>query len=182
MEDAIRTWLAGAAPDERAAFLDTFLPSLMAPDNLLDNYNWRTRQIERALRCAVWPDVTLSTKRTGPDAWTPTLKNIEIKTTKGAPRFEFDKQTDPKRRAETLTYDAFVFARFDGARLVNMWVVYTPENVGRLRSMLEEAQARFLADQARREADPNAKRGRDSISIGVPEFVDFTWTPGSASG
>jgi len=159
--------------------------------NLLDNFNWRTIQVESTIK-SIWPGFKTSTKRSGPDSWNtihhdffPSLNNIEIKTTKSKTgEFQFDKQTDPQRRQATLLYDGFIFAMFSENTEELLWILLgvQPKTVEFIRKLLQKEQDTFLADKEAKKrlatttttsdsGDEIYKLGRDTIGLTIKKLL-----------
>jgi hypothetical protein len=144
--------------------------------NLLDNYNWRTEFVGDALKAGPFPDLVLNRKRTGVDAWTTVLRDIEIKTSKSPKgNFMWDKQNDPLRRAKTLESEAFVFAIFNECSLSAVYVAQSSDTVGNVRSLLAQKQEEFLVHMAANQQ--LGIRGNDAISLTLRQLLTggFTW-------
>lgn len=148
---------------------------------LLDNYNHRTLQLHTHLK-AIWPDVVLNTKRTGEDAFTATLKDIEIKTYNIQEvkkplesQFMWDKQNDENRRPKTLASDAFVFGVFVLERFRIALVAQSPQTLDLLRTRLKEKQDTFLKAWEQKHAE--GKRGHDAIKISFTELLEGAEVP-----
>jgi hypothetical protein len=159
--------------------------------NLLDNFNWRTIQVESTIQF-LWPGFKTSTKRSGPDSWNsqvheffPILNNIEIKTLKNKNgEFQFDKQTDPQRRKETLLYDGFIFALFSEQTEELLWILIGVNSitVAFIKNLLQKEQDSFLKEKEAKKiksqiqdnaaADSSSyKLGRDTIGLTIKKLL-----------
>jgi len=148
--------------------------------NLLHNYNWRAKQIESIIK-RKWSGFKISTKPSGPDSWNmdageylPKLNNIEIKTVKDKRgEFQFDKQTDPQRRKETLEYDGFIFGMFSEHEELRWFLMgVESETVSQIRKLLEHEQEAFISEKEAKK-EKKMKLGRDNIGLDVKKILSL---------
>jgi len=145
--------------------------------NVFDNYAYREYLVVNALDAAGFGPVRKLPGRSGFDASSAVLGNVEIKTT-NAPKltpgvlnrgFQFDKQNDPDRRATTGSMDALALALFVDDRLRAIALVHEPEGMAAFRDLLEERQDAFEKKmEACRAA--NKRLPRDSISVSIRDL------------
>jgi len=147
--------------------------------NVFDNYAYREYLVVNALDAAGFGPVRKLPGRSGFDAASAALGNVEIKTT-NAPKltpgvlnrgFQFDKQNDPDRRATTGSMDALALALFVDDRLRAVSLVHEPEGMAAFRDLLRERQDAFEKKmEACRAA--NKRLPRDSIAISMRDLFD----------
>jgi hypothetical protein len=147
--------------------------------NIFDNYAYREYLVVDALDAAGFGPVRKLPGRSGFDAISAALGNVEIKTI-NAPKmtpgvlsrgFQFDKQNDPERRAATGNMDALALALFVDDRLRAISLVHEPEGMTALRALLRERQDAFEEKMAACRA-ANKRLPRDSISISMRDLAE----------
>ena len=147
--------------------------------NVFDNYAYREYLVVDALDAAGFGPVRKLPGRSGFDATSAALGNIEIKTI-NAPKmtpgvlnrgFQFDKQNDPERRAATGNMDALALALFVDDRLRATALVHEPEGMTALRNLIRERQDAFEEKMAACRA-ANKRLPRDSISISIRDLAE----------
>lgn len=147
--------------------------------DLLDNYGWREYAMWDTLRYD-YPSLDLLIGRTGPDFECPDKgiyagemksgqfdmpKKIDYLTpNKGSG--EFDKQTDPLRREETLGYDGFIFGLFlrDEYVPVTLMMIDTESGVDKMRDILKDKQ-NIKVGEIKALQSIGKKTPRDSIVV-----------------
>jgi hypothetical protein len=117
---------------------------------LLDNTTYRQRAMWKEVK-AIWPDIVLNTQRTGWDARTAVLNDIEFKTcnddtgkNKLKTSFMWDKQSEEVRRTQTLASDAFVLGRFESESLAMILVAKEPATLIHMRECMVRQQKAFI--------------------------------------
>ena len=183
--------LEGKADDEKMKILLGMIPFIheecekLGVGKIFDNYNFRQQDILNIMK-GHWPNVILSKKRTGRDAWStenPVLNNIEMKSCAGdklkSPldlSFPFDKQNDEKRRKETLEYDSFAFAGFymEKARIVLL--AEDPHTIEHLNTLLRKEQEEFLKRWTANIA-AEKRGGNDAVRLFFKNMLvgDYKW-------
>ena len=147
--------------------------------NVFDNYAYREYLVVDALDAAGFGPVRKLPGRSGFDATSAALGNVEIKTT-NAPKltpgvlnrgFQFDKQNDPERRAATGNMDALALALFVDDRLRAVSLVHEPEGMTALRNLIRERQDAFEEKMAACRA-ANKRLPRDSIAISMRDLAE----------
>jgi len=147
--------------------------------NVFDNYAYREYLVVDALDAAGFGPVRKLPGRSGFDAASAALGNVEIKTT-NAPKltpgvlnrgFQFDKQNDPDRRATTGNMDALALATFIDDRLRAIALVHEPEGMAAFRALLRERQDAFEKKMETCRA-ANKRLPRDSIAISMRDLFD----------
>jgi hypothetical protein len=149
---------------------------------LLDNTTYRQRAMWQEVK-AIWPDIVLNTKRTGWDARTDTLNDIEFKTVnddmgknKLKSSFMWDKQAEEVRRTQTLASDAFVLGRFEFEKVKTILVARDSATLVYVRSCMEKEQAAFLTRWNANVA-AGKRGGSDAIRLNYEKLLDseFIW-------
>lgn len=149
-------------------------------EKIFDNYNYRQQQMYSIMKI-YWPNVILSKKRTGKDAWSlesPILENIEMKSigTKNLANiikesFPFDKQNDPQRRKETLEYNAFVFSVLYEEKTLLVLIGEKSETIIYINKLLKNLQTKFI-----KQWDENiaAKKrgGHDAVRLSIKDMLE----------
>lgn len=151
--------------------------------DLIDNYGWREYSMWDTMR-GDYPTLDLLIGRTGPDyscseigTFSGEMKSCQFdppKTrnyiTESLGKGEFDKQTDPLRREETLQYDGFIFGLFerDEYTPVVLLHVNTPFGVQKVRQVIHHKHTQIIEKIALHES-LGKKMPRDSITV---EFKD----------
>lgn len=149
-------------------------------EKIFDNYNFRQQQMLLIMR-KVWPYVILSKKRTGKDAWSPELPildNIEMKSI-GLENliniikqsFPFDKQNDPKRRKETLEYNAFVFSVLYEEKICLMLIAEKSETILYLNKLLKDLQTKFMKHWEENIA-AGKRGGHDAVRLCIKDMLE----------
>lgn len=149
---------------------------------LLDNTSYRQRAMWKEVK-AIWPDIYLNTQRTGWDARTEVLDDIEFKTcnddtgkNKLKTSFMWDKQSEKVRRAQTLASDAFVLGRFESEILKIILVAKDPGSLVYVRHCMEKEQEKFIE---RWDANVAAGKrgGSDAIRLNYEKLFseNVTW-------
>jgi len=147
--------------------------------NVFDNYAYREYLVVDALDAAGFGPVRKLPGRSGFDAASASLGNVEIKTTNARTLtpgvlnrgFQFDKQNDPERRATTGNMDALALALFVDDRLRAISLVHEPEGMAALRNLIRERQDAFEEKMAACRA-ANKRLPRDSISISMRDLAE----------
>lgn len=147
--------------------------------NVFDNYAYREYLVVDALDAAGFGPVRKLPGRTGFDATSASLGNVEIKTTNARALtpgvlnrgFQFDKQNDPERRATTGNMDALALALFVDDRLRVVSLVHEPEGMAALRTLLKERQDAFEKKMAACRA-AEKRLPRDSIAISMRDLME----------
>ena len=144
-----------------------------------DNYNFRQQQMGILMK-EIWPNVELSKKRTGKDAWSlemPILKNIEMKSLSNdltqdplKVSFPFDKQNDAKRRQETLEYDGFSFAVMYDEKVRILLLVDDPQTILQIKEVIKQLQQHFIINMEKNIAD-GKRVGHDAIRISLKDIL-----------
>lgn len=91
-------------------------------------------------------------------------------------KFEFDKQNDPGRRANTLKSDGFIFAGFNGldpsdSSILFYCLVNKPEEVIKIVDLLRKKQELFLEKKQLAE-DQDKQISRDTIQVELLDLVN----------
>ena len=128
----------------------------------------------------IWPNVELSKKRTGKDAWSlemPILENIEMKSLSNEPTqdplkvsFPFDKQNDEKRRQETLEYDGFSFAVMYDEKVRILLLVEDPQTILNIKEVIKQLQQHFIINMEKNIA-AGKRVGHDAIRISFKDIL-----------
>ena len=144
-----------------------------------DNYNFRQQQMGILMK-EIWPNVELSKKRTGKDAWSlemPILENIEMKSLSNEPTqdplkvsFPFDKQNDEKRRQETLEYDGFSFAVMYDEKVRILLLVEDPQTILNIKEVIKQLQQHFIINMEKNIA-AGKRVGHDAIRISFKDIL-----------
>lgn len=144
-----------------------------------DNYNFRQQQMGILMK-EIWPNVELSKKRTGKDAWSlemPILENIEMKSLSNEPTqdplkvsFPFDKQNDEKRRLETLEYDGFSFAVMYDEKVRILLLVEDPQTILNIKEVIKQLQQHFIINMEKNIA-AGKRVGHDAIRISFKDIL-----------
>ena len=144
-----------------------------------DNYNFRQQQMGILMK-EIWPNVELSKKRTGKDAWSlemPILENIEMKSLSNEPAqdplkvsFPFDKQNDEKRRQETLEYDGFSFAVMYDEKVRILLLVEDPQTILNIKEVIKQLQQHFIINMEKNIA-AGKRVGHDAIRISFKDIL-----------
>lgn len=144
-----------------------------------DNYNFRQQQMGILMK-EIWPNVELSKKRTGKDAWSlemPILENIEMKSLSNdltqdplKVSFPFDKQNDAKRRQETLEYDGFSFAVMYDEKVRILLLVDDPQTILQIKEVIKQLQQHFIINMEKNIAD-GKRVGHDAIRISLKDIL-----------
>lgn len=149
---------------------------------LLDNTTYRQLAMCREVK-ALWPDVYLNPKRTGWDARTAVLQDIEFKTCnddtgKNALKtsFMWDKQSEEVRRTQTLASDAFVLGRFEAESLTVILTARDPATLVHVRNCMEKEQEAFVERWAANVA-AGKRGGSDAIRLNYEKLlaVNVSW-------
>ena len=149
---------------------------------LLDNTTYRQRAMWKEVK-AIWPDIYLNTQRTGWDARTAVLEDIEFKTynddtgkNKLKTSFMWDKQSEEVRRKQTLASDAFVLGRFESETLKVILVAKDPAALIHVRHCMVGEQTAFIE---RWDANVAAGKrgGSDAIRLNYEKLFseNVTW-------
>ena len=144
-----------------------------------DNYNYRQQQAGILMK-EVWPNVELSKKRTGKDAWSlemPILKNIEMKSLSNDPKqdplkvsFPFDKQDDLKRQQETLEYDGFSFAVMYDEKVRILLLVDDPQTIIEINRVMKQLQEHLIKNMEKN-ASAGKRKGHDAIRVSLKDIL-----------
>jgi len=144
-----------------------------------DNYNFRQQQMGILMK-EIWPNVELSKKRTGKDAWSlenPILENIEMKSLSNEltqdplkVSFPFDKQNDAKRRQETLEYDGFSFAVMYDEKVRILLLVEDPQTILKIKEVIKQLQEHFMINMEKNIA-AGKRVGHDAIRISFKDIL-----------
>jgi hypothetical protein len=144
-----------------------------------DNYNFRQQQMGILMK-EIWPNVELSKKRTGKDAWSlemPILENIEMKSLSNEPvqdplkvSFPFDKQNDAKRRLETLEYDGFSFAVMYDEKVRILLLVEDPQTILNIKEVIKQLQQHFIINMEKNIA-AGKRVGHDAIRVSFKDIL-----------
>ena len=149
---------------------------------LLDNTTYRQRAMCKEVK-AFWPDVYLNTQRTGWDARTAVLQDIEFKTcnddtgkNKLKTSFMWDKQSEEVRRTQTLASDAFVLGRFEAEILTVILVARDPATLVYVRECMQKEQEAFVERWAANVA-AGKRGGSDAIRLNYEKLfvIDVHW-------
>ena len=181
--NVVKSMIEGKSEDEKLHSLSNIISLIHIEGiklgvKLFDNYNYRQIQMLKPLR-EIWPNFQMSKKRTGKDGWSdlaPVLNDIEMKSMDSTAKdplslsFPFDKQNDPKRREETLNYDAFVFgATFDE----KIRIILTAEHsntISYLRTLLATLQKTFVEHWNKNIAD-GKRGGHDAVRLSMKDML-----------
>ncbi len=189
MIDYVKTLIQSKSDDEALSMIVNELIPLCHSEaakrgepKIFDNYNFRQVQICTQLK-KIYPTLERSTKRTGKDAWTDVFQNMELKSLANTPNqnpmtcaFPFDKQNDPKRRQETLEYDAFVFSVFYDEKVQIILTAEDKDTISHLYEIIKGHQENFVKTWEKNIAD-GKRGGHDAIRLGFEEMLkgDFKW-------
>lgn len=166
--------------------LKSELRKLNEGKDLLDNYGWREYAMWDAIRRS-YSTIDLLVGRTGPDFKCPEINIFagEMKSgqfdlpktfnylTENKGSGEFDKQTDPIRRKETLEYDGFIFGLFlrDYYTPIVLLFIHSQEGVYKMREILKHKQSVKIMEIEELEKI-NKKAPRDSIVVKFKDIYD----------
>jgi len=185
IEDILTTIKEGSKEDYLKLLINNLIPFIHKEcestgfSKPFDNYNFRQQQMGILMK-EIWPNVELSKKRTGKDAWSlemPILKNIEMKSLSNEPTqdplkvsFPFDKQNDEKRRQETLEYDGFSFAVMYDEKVRILLLVEDHQTILNIKEVIKQLQQHFIINMEKNIA-AGKRVGHDAIRISFKDIL-----------
>jgi hypothetical protein len=185
IEDTLKTIKESSNEDYLKLLINDLIPFIHKEcenagfNKPFDNYNFRQQQMAILMK-EIWPNVELSKKRTGKDAWSlenPILENIEMKSLSNKlmqdplnVSFPFDKQNDAKRRQETLEYDGFSFAVMYDEKVRILLLVEDPHTILKIKEVIKQLQEHFIINMEKNVA-AGERVGHDAVRISFKDIL-----------